>query len=105
MNLSPHPLFLDKILIQPTRLNILTHLARNGGEVAYLDVLPILGKNQFGSLSEHNRILETAGYIELRKEFVNRRPLTTVVLTPKGRAALTALSSLTGCTDTADTAA
>ncbi|MEL6323225.1 MAG: transcriptional regulator [Pseudomonadota bacterium] len=40
-----------------------------------------------GNLSTHLRKLEEAGYVELEKRFVNRRPQTRVHLTKAGRAA------------------
>lgn len=58
-----------------------------------------------GNLSVHLRKLEDAGYVRLDKSFVDRKPLTRVVLTEKGRAAyeryLTALGELVGLNGTA----
>ncbi|PRY00842.1 winged helix DNA-binding protein [Allonocardiopsis opalescens] len=39
-------------------------------------------------VSKHSRTLETAGYLEVRKGAVGRRPKTWFRLTPTGRAAL-----------------
>lgn len=53
-----------------------------------------------GNLSVHLRKLEDAGYVRLDKSFVNRKPLTQIVLTEAGRSAyeryLAALSDLVG---------
>ncbi|GGY46911.1 winged helix-turn-helix domain-containing protein [Parvularcula lutaonensis] len=53
-----------------------------------------------GNLSTHLRKLEDAGYIEQVKSFEGRKPLTTIHLTDKGRAAfadyLDALKPLLG---------
>ncbi|GAB3477790.1 winged helix-turn-helix domain-containing protein [Nocardiopsis coralliicola] len=40
-------------------------------------------------VSKHSRTLETAGYLEVRKGAVGRRPKTWFRLTPQGRTALT----------------
>ncbi|GAA0937074.1 transcriptional regulator [Pseudonocardia zijingensis] len=41
------------------------------------------------AISKHSRTLEEAGYLEVRKGSVGRRPRTWFRLTPTGRAALT----------------
>ena len=41
-----------------------------------------------GNLATHLRVLEEAGYVAVRKEFVGRRPRTTYTATEKGRSAL-----------------
>jgi DNA-binding MarR family transcriptional regulator len=41
----------------------------------------------FGNLSSHMKKLEEAGYIEVQKEFVNRRPRTLLKLTLQGKKA------------------
>ena len=41
-----------------------------------------------GNLSTHLAALERAGYVEVRKGFRGRKPLTTVAQTPAGREAL-----------------
>jgi len=38
-----------------------------------------------GNLSAHLTKLENAGYIEITKEFIERKPHTTLALTKKGR--------------------
>ena len=40
-----------------------------------------------GNLSVHLRKLEDAGYVEIRKSFVGRKPLTRIRLTEPGRVA------------------
>jgi DNA-binding MarR family transcriptional regulator len=40
-----------------------------------------------GNLSAHLRKLEDAGYVELTKEFIERKPHTALALTKKGREA------------------
>ena len=41
----------------------------------------------WGNLSSHLTKLEAAGYVEIQKEFVNRKPHTMLHLTEEGRAA------------------
>ena len=41
-----------------------------------------------GNLSAHLSKLENAGYVEVTKEFLDRKPHTALTLTKKGRAAL-----------------
>ncbi len=41
----------------------------------------------WGNLSSHLSKLEDEGYIEVEKEFLNKKPRTTVKLTDKGRKA------------------
>jgi DNA-binding MarR family transcriptional regulator len=40
-----------------------------------------------GNLSAHLRKLEDAGYVEITKEFIERKPHTALALTKKGRSA------------------
>jgi DNA-binding MarR family transcriptional regulator len=40
-----------------------------------------------GNLSAHLRKLEDAGYVEITKEFIERKPHTALALTKKGRGA------------------
>ncbi len=44
-------------------------------------------KTTDGNLSVHLRKLEDAGYISVKKAFINRKPVTTYKLTGKGRKA------------------
>lgn len=41
-----------------------------------------------GNLSVHLRVLEAAGYVEVEKTFVNRKPQTRATLSRNGRKAL-----------------
>jgi DNA-binding MarR family transcriptional regulator len=78
---------LDNLLHQPTRLGVIAHLVRCGGEASFIDVCQALDIEHPGALSAHNRVLEDAGYLELKKFFVGRKGRTLLVLTPKGRRA------------------
>lgn len=77
---------LDRLIHEPARLGIVSALA--AGE--WLSFTGLKGTLRLtdGNLSIHARKLEEAGYVECRKEFRRRRPLTRYRLTPKGRDAL-----------------
>jgi DNA-binding MarR family transcriptional regulator len=53
------------------------------------DFLFLLRQTQMtpGNLSAHLRKLEDAGYVEITKEFIERKPHTALALTKKGRSA------------------
>jgi len=79
---------LDEIIHVPTRLAIVTLLSQvEYAEFSFLrDHLQVTD----GNLSSHLRVLEQAGYTEVTKEFVGRKPRTSYCLTPRGRAAFDA---------------
>ena len=76
---------IDKIIHEPIRLSILAHLyVLDSADALFL-------KNQmgltWGNFSTHLKRLEDAGYIEVQKEFVDRKPVTSYRLTELGREA------------------
>ena len=76
---------IDKIIHEPVRLSILAHLyVLDSADALFL-------KNQigltWGNFSTHLKRLENAEYIEVQKEFVDRKPVTSYRLTELGRAA------------------
>jgi DNA-binding MarR family transcriptional regulator len=75
----------DAVLLSQVRLGIVTVLLARG-DVAFSDLKDVLGLTQ-GNLGIHLQKLEEAAYVEISKEFVDRRPRTTLRLTSKGRAA------------------
>jgi DNA-binding MarR family transcriptional regulator len=79
---------LDSIIHQPARLQIMSALCQlpDGHRVDF-SYLKDLFKLTDGNLGAHLTTLETAGYIEVMKEFVVRRPKTFVAATPSGRKA------------------
>ena len=78
----------DRIIHSPARLSILAHLYV--AEVAdFTFLMNEIGLTR-GNLSSHMSTLEEAGYIEVQKEFVARRPLTLLRMTGKGRDAFRA---------------
>ena len=76
---------IDKLIHEPARLNIMTHLY----VVESADFLFMMRQTglTFGNLSAHMSKLEKAGYIEIIKEFVGKKPHTMLKLTNKGRRA------------------
>ncbi len=75
----------DPVLLSQARLGIVTVLLARGS-AAFSDLKEVLALTQ-GNLGIHLQKLEEAGYLEIAKEFVDRRPRTTARLTPRGRAA------------------
>ena len=75
----------DKVIHESARLIIMSYLYL----VDSADFLFIMQQSgfTFGNLSSHMKKLEEAGYIEVLKDFVNRRPRTMLKLTPAGRKA------------------
>ena len=77
---------LDPVIHQRVRLGILSALAA-GGTTSFTDLKGVLDLTD-GNLSVHARKLEDAGYLEVRKSFADRTPLTEFALTDAGRRAL-----------------
>jgi DNA-binding MarR family transcriptional regulator len=75
----------DKVIHESARLIIVANLYL----VESADFLFIMQQSglTFGNLSSHMKKLEEAGYIEVQKEFVNRRPRTLLKLTSQGKEA------------------
>ena len=76
---------IDKLIHEPVRLSIIAHLdVLDSADALFL-------KNQigltWGNLSTHLKRLEEAGYIEVIKEFIDRKPVTSLKLTETGKAA------------------
>jgi len=77
---------LDPALEHRTRLAVGVLLARHG-EISFARFKQQLGLTD-GSLGAQLRRLEDEGYIALRRDFVERKPVTWYSLTPAGRKAL-----------------
>jgi DNA-binding MarR family transcriptional regulator len=80
------PYDFDPVLLSRARLAILSALVTLRA-AEFMDLKETLGLTQ-GNLSIHGGKLEQAGYISVRKEFVDRKPRTTFSITPEGRRAL-----------------
>jgi DNA-binding MarR family transcriptional regulator len=76
---------IDRLIHEPTRLMIMTQLY----VVESADFLFLQNQLQItpGNLSSHLSKLEEAGYVEIVKEFIERKPHTALKLTKKGRSA------------------
>ena len=77
---------LDPVLEHRARLAIAVLLARHG-EISFASFKQQLDMSD-GNLGAHLRKLEDAGYISLRRDFVERKPVTWYALTKPGRKAL-----------------
>lgn len=80
---------LDPLIHAPARLRIMTTLDEalaDGDRVTFSGLQKLLAMTA-GNLTTHLAKLEAAGYVELTKAFAGRKPMTTIALTPHGRAA------------------
>lgn len=77
----------DPLLLSQVRLATVTVLIQRG-TATFPELKALLDVTQ-GNLGMHLRKLEEAGYVEVVKAFVDRKPSTTVRLTDAGRAAFT----------------
>lgn len=75
---------IDKLIHEPSRLAIMAQLYVVQS-ADFLFLRPQTGLTT-GNLSAHIRKLEEAGYVNVEKEFVNKKPHTILQLTDKGRA-------------------
>jgi DNA-binding MarR family transcriptional regulator len=98
MRSKPDAYDFDAVLTSRVRLAILTALVHLG-EAEFVHLRDLLHLTQ-GNLSVHATKLEEAGYVRIDKKFVDKKPVTTFVLTSRGREALVAhvrqLSKLLG---------
>jgi DNA-binding MarR family transcriptional regulator len=76
---------LDAVIHPPTRLSIMALLA-TADEADFAFVRDSVGVSD-SVLSKHGSALEAAGYVEIRKGHVGKRPRTWFRLTPAGRRA------------------
>lgn len=79
------PIEIDKIIHEPARLQIMTQLY----VVEEADFIYIMRQTglTWGNLSSHMSKLEDAGYIDVRKEFQEKKPHTILKMTTSGRTA------------------
>lgn len=76
---------IDRIIHEPARLLILAYLS----VVESADFLFLMNQTGLtrGNLSAHLSKLEAAGYVEIKKEFVEKIPRTLLCLNKEGRSA------------------
>ena len=79
---------LNELIHQPARLQIMATLAAldPGNQVNFTYLRDFLGLTD-GNLGAHLRKLEEAGYINIEKTFVDRKPQTFVAASDAGRRA------------------
>jgi len=73
----------DKLVHQPTRLQIFAYLYQHG-QTRFPDLVEALDVTE-GNLSSHLQKMEDAGAVRVDKQFVERKPQTTYELTAEGR--------------------
>lgn len=73
----------DRLVHQPTRLQLFTYLYRHG-ETSFPTLKDELDLTE-GNLSSHLATMEEAGAVRVEKQFVDRKPQTTYELTGEGR--------------------
>jgi DNA-binding MarR family transcriptional regulator len=76
---------IDEVIHGRLRLGVMAYLSTAGA--ADFTALKARLQATDGNLSVHLRKLEDAGYVAIDKQFVGRKPLTTVTLTDAGRTA------------------
>ena len=79
---------IDRLIHEPSRLTIIAHLYVVES-ADYLFLIQQTGMT-WGNLSVHISKLEAAGYLEVKKEFLGKKPHTVVSLTKKGKTAFEA---------------
>ncbi len=81
-----HPLAdLDRVIHSPARLMVMTYLYVVD-EVDYVYLTHLTGLT-WGNLATHISKLEEAGYVEVEKTFVDKKPYSVIRLTKEGRKA------------------
>lgn len=73
----------EPVLADRTRMVIMTIVAASREPVPFMSLLENLGLTK-GNLASHLKKLEVEGYLIVRKEFVDKRPLTSYESTSKG---------------------
>ena len=79
----------DEVVHQPVRLRVMAALTAcdpSGEGLDFTQLKKLTGATD-GNLGAHLDHLARAGYVEVTKAFVARRPRTTVKSSPQGRAA------------------
>jgi DNA-binding MarR family transcriptional regulator len=79
---------IDEVIHGRVRLGVMAYLSGAGS--ADFNTLKTRLQATDGNLSAHLRKLEDAGFVRVEKSFVNRKPLTTLILTDSGRTAFAA---------------
>lgn len=82
---------MNELIHQPTRLKIMATLnaLRGAAKLEFTELRKLLDVTD-GNLGTHLVTLENAGYVEIEKAFVGKKPRTRVSLTRVGRRAFDA---------------
>ncbi len=82
---------MNELIHQPTRLKIMATLnaLRGAEKLEFTELRKLLGVTD-GNLGTHLITLENAGYVEIEKTFVGKKPRTRASLTRAGRRAFDA---------------
>ena len=82
---------MNELIHQPTRLKIMATLnaLRRGAKLEFTELRKLLEVTD-GNLGTHLTTLENAGYVEIEKSFVGKKPRTRISLTRAGRRAFDA---------------
>jgi len=75
---------IDRIIHEKARLSIVASLASHAEGIIFNDLKDLCALTD-GNLSRHLAVLQEAGVVEVKKNFLNNRPQTTCKLTPGGR--------------------
>lgn len=79
---------LDEVIHQPVRLKIMAALkalpARES--IEFVRLRAIVGATE-GNLGAHLATLEKCGYVQMEKDFVGKKPQTSIAMTKEGRRA------------------
>jgi DNA-binding MarR family transcriptional regulator len=77
---------LNAVIHQPARLRIMASLTAltRGRQIEFSGLAKMLDLTD-GNLGSHLQTLETAGYVQIEKTFVDRKPKTLIAATVKGR--------------------
>jgi DNA-binding MarR family transcriptional regulator len=87
--MTTHPRHqLDELIHTPVRFSLMAALAASE-EVEFRALRESLEVSD-SLLSQHTRVLEQVGYLQVRKGFVGKRPRTWLALTPTGQMAFQA---------------
>ena len=76
----------DEIIHQTVRLKVMSALNAAGEALEFTRLKAIVNATD-GNLGSHLNTLESAGYVQVEKDFVGKKPRTRVTITKAGRKA------------------
>ena len=80
---SPPVDALERVFHEPNRLAILSTLCASDEPISFTQLRDVCGLTD-GNLNRHLKALEETGIVRIKKEFVDRKPRTTVTITRRG---------------------